>query len=72
VSSIEYLNTERTVSALVAKLQEASGITSQELAKLLGIKTKSFLTKMYRNSFSYDQILKIVDKCGFKIMIHHK
>ena len=60
---------EKTRSAIIKKMAEISGTTIETLAKYLGCKTQSLRNKMFRNSFSIDDLLIAAHACNFSVIL---
>ena len=56
-------------SEQVRYMLQASATSTKELAKMLGINEQSMYNKLYRNSFSFKEILEIANLLGFEIQI---
>jgi len=53
----------------VKYMLKVSRTTAKELARMLEINEQSMHNKLYRNSFTYEEILHIADLLGFDIQI---
>lgn len=51
----------------VKYMLKVSNTTAKELARMLEINEQSMHNKLYRNSFTYEEILHIADLLGFDI-----
>lgn len=69
MKSIDYLETNRTISALIKKLLEVNNITEREFANLLGMNYSTFRSKLSRDSFTATETIKILDLCGYRFSI---
>lgn len=49
--------------------REGKKVTQQELAKVLGISRQGFTNKMARDSFFIDDVVKIADYLGMKVIM---
>lgn len=56
-------------SEQVRYMLQASATSTKELAKMLGINEQSMYNKLYRNSFSFKEILEIANLLGFDIQV---
>lgn len=57
----------RPKSRLVRAMQYESCLTSQELADALGISVAYLNNKLNRNSFSFDDMVKVANKAGYDL-----
>ena len=53
----------------VRYMLHASKTSTKELAQMLGINEQSMYNKLYRNSFSFKEILEIANLLGFDIQV---
>ena len=58
---------ERPKSRLVRVIQQEACLTSQELADALGISVPYLNNKLNRNSFSFEDLIKIANKAGYDL-----
>lgn len=58
-------------SKAIKQLMQEKDISVKELAAMLGINAQSMSNKLYRDSFSYDDVVLIADKlnCDVKIIM---
>lgn len=63
----EYFATGRHTSGLVKVLIQNGNITTHIAASTIGAEDDTFRKKLSRGRFSYDEVLLIADRCGFKI-----
>jgi hypothetical protein len=68
----EYFASNRSCSALVRAMINESDVKTYKLAQVLGVAEGTIRTKLYRNSFTFDEVMLIADACGFKIDIQPK
>lgn len=57
---------------IIKKCLVEQGITQKELAEKFGKSTQVFNNKMSKNSFSYDDFVKILDILGYEIKVDKK
>jgi len=57
----------RPKSRLVMVIQQEARLTSQELADALGISVPYLNNKLNRNSFSFDDMVKVANKAGYDL-----
>ena len=62
----EYIETGRYDSAIVRTLLKTSGVSAQVAANLIGVEYDNFRKKLSRGTFSYNEVMLIADRCGFK------
>jgi len=58
-------------SKAIKQLMQEKGISVKELSAMLGITPQSMSNKLYRDTYSYDEVLKIADllNCDVKIIM---
>ena len=56
----------------IRSLLKANCISNKDAAKALGIQQQSFNNKLYRNSFSVDDLVTIADICGYEVALKPK
>lgn len=54
---------------LEERKQEGRKVTQRELAAVLGISEQGFTNKMSRDSFFVDDVVKIADYLGYKVIL---
>lgn len=57
------------VSNIIKKIMDSKGIGNQQMAEALGIKTQSFNNKLYRDSYTVRELVKILDILDCKLII---
>lgn len=62
----------RNKSRLIRQLQRNAGYSTEEMAKLLGYSKTYFNNKLYRNSFSFEDIVTATTACGYTITFEPK
>lgn len=72
MTEVEYLSTNRELSALIISLQHKAGLSNKEMAESIGVLESTYITKLYRNSFTFNQISVLVNRCGFQLNIEPK
>lgn len=68
----EYVASNRNSSALVKTLQNQAGLSNKDMAAALQIREETYVTKLYRNSFTFEQIQILIDICGCRLVIESK
>lgn len=61
---------DRNKSYLIVEMMDDSGLSRKDIARVLGISVQYFCNKLTRNSFSFDDIIKISKACGYEIRLY--
>lgn len=62
---------DKTKSALIKKMQDKSNTPIETLAAYLGCNTQSLRNKLFRNSFSIDDLLIAAYACNFSVVLRN-
>ena len=57
------------VSEIIKDLMKSKGLNNIQMAELLGIKPQSFTNKLFRDSYTVDELIKILDILDCKLVI---
>ncbi len=57
------------VSDVIKTLMKSKGLNNIQMAKMLGIKTQSFSNKLFRDSYTVEELIKILDILDCKLII---
>lgn len=57
------------VSNVIKILMKNKGLNNIQMAQILGIKTQSFSNKLFRNSYTVEELIKILDILDCKLII---
>ena len=60
---------DKTKTALIKKMAEESNTSIETLSEYLGCKPQSLRNKMFRNSFSIDDLVIAAYACGFSVVL---
>lgn len=60
------------VSDIIKTIMHDRGINNIQMANMLGIKTQSFSNKLYRDSYTVDELVKILDALDCRLIIEPK
>lgn len=60
------------VSEIIKTLMKSKGLNNIQMAELLGIKPQSFTNKLFRDSYTVDELIKILDILDCKLVIQPK
>lgn len=53
----------------IKQLMQEKGVSVKELAEMLEINSQSMSNKLYRDSFSYNEVVKIADLLGCDVKL---
>lgn len=59
------------VSDIIKTIMRSKGLNNIQMAKMLNIKTQSFSNKLFRDSYTVDELIKILDILDCKLIIQH-
>lgn len=57
------------VSDIIKTIMKSKGLNNIQMAELLGIKPQSFANKLFRDSYTVDELIKILDILDCKLII---
>lgn len=57
------------VSEIIKTLMKSKGLNNIQMAELLGIKPQSFSNKLFRDSYTVEELIKILDILDCKLVI---
>lgn len=57
------------VSDVIKAIMKSKGINNIQMAEMLGIKTQSFSNKLFRDSYTVEELIKILDILDCKLII---
>ena len=57
------------VSDVIKMIMKSKGLNNIQMAELLGIKTQSFSNKLFRDSYTVEELIKILDILDCKLII---
>lgn len=57
------------VSDVIKSLMKSKGLNNIQMAQMLGIKTQSFSNKLFRDSYTVEELIKILDILDCKLII---
>lgn len=57
------------VSDIIKTIMKSKGLNNIQMAELLNIKTQSFSNKLFRDSYTVDELIKILDVLDCKLII---
>ena len=57
------------VSSIIKSIMQDKGLNNIQMASKLGIKTQSFSNKLYRDSYTVDELVKILDVMDCRLII---
>lgn len=57
------------VSDVIKAIMKSKGLNNIQMAELLGIKTQSFSNKLFRDSYTVEELVKILDILDCKLII---
>ena len=57
------------VSDIIKSIMKTRGLNNIQMAQSLGIKTQSFSNKLFRDSYTVDELIKILDVLDCKLII---
>lgn len=57
------------VSDIIKTIMKSKNLNNIQMAQLLGIKTQSFSNKLFRDSYTVDELIKILDILECKLVI---
>jgi len=57
------------VSDIIKAIMKSKGLNNIQMAELLGIKTQSFSNKLFRDSYTVEELIKILDILDCKLII---
>lgn len=57
------------VSNVIKILMKNKGLNNIQMAQILGIKTQSFSNKLFRDSYTVEELIKILDILDCKLII---
>lgn len=57
------------VSGIIKSIMKSKGLNNIQMAELLGIKPQSFSNKLFRDSYTVDELIKILDVLDCKLII---
>lgn len=57
------------VSDVIKTIMKSKGINNIQMAQLLGIKTQSFANKLFRGTYTVDELIKILDILDCKLIV---
>ena len=64
-----YISSGREKSAIIRHLQQQSGVTTYQLANSIGVSVRTFYNKLHRNSFTWDQMIILIQLCGGELKV---
>lgn len=57
------------VSDAIKAIMKSKGLNNIQMAELLGIKPQSFTNKLFRDTYTVDELIKILDILDCKLII---
>lgn len=57
------------VSEIIKTLMKSKGLNNIQMAELLGIKPQSFTNKLFRDSYTVEELIKILDILDCKLVV---
>lgn len=57
------------VSEIIKSIMDSKGLNNMQMAKHLGIQTQSFANKLYRDSYTVDELVRILNILDCKLVI---
>lgn len=57
------------VSDVVKTIMKSKGLNNIQMAQALGIKTQSFANKLFRDSYTVEELIRILDILDCKLII---
>lgn len=57
------------VSDVIKAIMKTKGLNNIQMAQALGIKTQSFSNKLFRDSYTVDELIRILDILDCKLII---
>lgn len=57
------------VSDVIKTIMKSKGINNIQMAEMLGIKTQSFANKLFRDGYTVNELIKILDILDCKLII---
>ena len=57
------------VSGIIKNIMKSKGLNNIQMAELLGIKPQSFSNKLFRDSYTVEELIKILDVLDCKLII---
>lgn len=57
------------VSDVIKAIMKSKGLNNIQMAEMLGIKTQSFSNKLFRDSYTVEELIKILDVLDCKLII---
>lgn len=57
------------VSDVIKMIMKSKGLNNIQMAEMLGIKTQSFSNKLFRDSYTVEELIKILDILDCKLII---
>lgn len=57
------------VSEVIKTIMKSKGLNNIQMAEFLGIKPQSFTNKLFRDSYTVDELIKILDILDCKLII---
>lgn len=57
------------VSDVIKMIMKSKGINNIQMAEMLSIKTQSFSNKLFRDSYTVEELIKILDILDCKLII---
>lgn len=57
------------VSDVIKAIMKSKGLNNIQMAEMLGIKTQSFSNKLFRDSYTVEELIKILDILDCKLII---
>lgn len=57
------------ISSIIKNIMKSKGLNNIQMAELLGIKPQSFTNKLFRDSYTVEELIKILDVLDCKLII---
>lgn len=57
------------VSDVIKAIMKSKGLNNIQMSEMLGIKTQSFSNKLFRDSYTVEELIKILDILDCKLII---
>lgn len=57
------------VSDVIKEIMKSKGLNNIQMAQFLGIKTQSFANKLFRDSYTVEELIRILDMLDCKLII---
>lgn len=57
------------VSDVIKMIMKSKGLNNIQMAEMLGIKTQSFSNKLFRDSYTVEELIKILDILDCKLIV---